>query len=221
MLDALPVTFGDFRIDPANACLWRGHEILPLTPKTFAVLRYLAEHPSQLVTKEDLFQAIWPETVVGDAVLSVSIAKLRKALGDDPRAPQFIATVHKRGYRFIGCISGHTPVLGSQYSGERSSHSPVRSQQRGPAPQQGGTESIRPVPRLVGRQAELAKLHELFEKALRGERQVIFITGEPGIGKTALVEEFLQHVATTGGIWISRGQCIEHYGVGEPYLPVL
>jgi predicted ATPase/DNA-binding winged helix-turn-helix (wHTH) protein len=221
MLDALPVTFGDFRIDPANACLWRGHEILPLTPKTFAVLRYLAEHPSQLVTKEDLFQAIWPETVVGDAVLSVSIAKLRKALGDDPRAPQFIATVHTRGYRFIGCISGHTPVLGSQYSGERSSHSPVRSQQRGPAPQQGGTESIRPVPRLVGRQAELAKLHELFEKALRGERQVIFITGEPGIGKTALVEEFLQHVATTGGIWISRGQCIEHYGVGEPYLPVL
>jgi predicted ATPase len=93
----------------------------------------------------------------------------------------------------------------------------------------------------VGREAELAQLHGWFEKALQGERQLIFVTGEPGIGKTTLVEAFLFGVRSHegGGVqnanartpnselpstprpWIGRGQCIEHYGTGEPYLPVL
>jgi ABC-type cobalamin/Fe3+-siderophores transport system ATPase subunit len=56
---------------------------------------------------------------------------------------------------------------------------------------------------------------------LAGERQVVFVTGEPGIGKTTLVDTFLQQAAAEGGIWLGRGQCIEHYGPGEAYLPVL
>ncbi len=74
---------------------------------------------------------------------------------------------------------------------------------------------------LGGREAELAQLHKWLEKALGGERQIVFVTGEPGIGKTTLVEAFLAQLAANGNLWIGRGQCIEHYGAGEAYLPVL
>ncbi|MGH8058753.1 MAG: winged helix-turn-helix domain-containing protein, partial [Candidatus Entotheonellia bacterium] len=91
--------FGPFRLELAREGLWRGAEALRLRPKTFAALRYLLEHPGRLLSKEELLQAVWPEVAVGEAVLSVTLAELRKALGDDPRAPQFIETVHRRGYR--------------------------------------------------------------------------------------------------------------------------
>jgi predicted ATPase len=74
---------------------------------------------------------------------------------------------------------------------------------------------------LVGREAELALLHERLRSALAGERQIVFVTGEAGIGKTAFVTTFLQQIAQRADIWIARGQCIEHYGAGEAYLPVL
>ncbi len=73
----------------------------------------------------------------------------------------------------------------------------------------------------MGRETELAQLHRWLAKALHGERQIVFATGEPGIGKTTLVEAFLQQVATDPQVRIGRGQCIEHYGAGEAYLPVL
>jgi chromosomal replication initiation ATPase DnaA len=73
----------------------------------------------------------------------------------------------------------------------------------------------------VGREQELARLHELFARAQRGERQTLFVFGEPGIGKTALVDCFLDQVRTNGSVRIGRGQCIEHYGPGEAYLPIL
>jgi DNA-binding winged helix-turn-helix (wHTH) protein len=96
--------FGPFHLDPANACVWRGMDVLPLTPKAFAVLHYLVEHPGRLVSKEDLLAAVWPDTVVGDAVLKTCIRELRKVLGDAVKAPQFLETAHWRGYRFIGKI---------------------------------------------------------------------------------------------------------------------
>jgi len=73
----------------------------------------------------------------------------------------------------------------------------------------------------VGRELELAQLHTYFAKALHGERQIIFVAGEPGIGKTTLVEAFLQQVIAEDDFWLGRGQCIEHYGAGEAYLPLL
>ena len=74
---------------------------------------------------------------------------------------------------------------------------------------------------LVGREAELNQLLGRLEKALQGERQVVFVTGEAGIGKTTLVEAFLDQIASREEVWIGQGQCIEHYGAGEAYLPVL
>src|SRR5215468_8391936 len=93
--------FEDFRLDPVNARLWRGAEPLALPPKVFHVLHYLVTHSDQLVTKDELLDTIWPNTTVTDAVVRVAIGTLRKAL-DDTRHPfRFIATVPRRGYRFL------------------------------------------------------------------------------------------------------------------------
>src|SRR5262245_37536050 len=97
--------FPPFRMDVANACLWRGSRPVHLTPKAFSLLRYLAERPGQLATKEALLDAVWPGTVVCDAVLKVCVREIRKAIGDAPDAPRFLATVHCRGYRFVAPVS--------------------------------------------------------------------------------------------------------------------
>src|SRR5262245_379086 len=88
--------FDGFRLDPDNACLWRGTELIRLQPKTFDVLRHLVAHAGRLVTKAALLDACWHDTVVGDAALTVCIAELRKALGDSADASRLIATVHRR-----------------------------------------------------------------------------------------------------------------------------
>jgi DNA-binding winged helix-turn-helix (wHTH) protein len=92
--------FGDFRLDPDNACLWRGAQAIALTPKAFDVLHYLVTHPDRLVTKDTLLDAVWPETAISDTVVRIAIGELRRALGDTAQASRFIATVHRRGYAF-------------------------------------------------------------------------------------------------------------------------
>jgi DNA-binding winged helix-turn-helix (wHTH) protein len=206
--------FAPFRLDPTNACLWCRAQALTLTPKAFAVLHHLVEHAGQLVTKAALLDAVWPNTAVSEAVLKVCIGEIRKALGDMARAPQFIATVYRRGYRFIApvTVADHAEV--EPLAGSPSPAGPAIS-----AP----TSLLTPrhaVP-LVGRQTELARLHHWLEEARHGKRQVVFVTGEAGIGKTAVVETFLAQVVTDTRLFIARGQCVEHYGPGEAYLPML
>jgi len=76
--------------------------------------------------------------------------------------------------------------------------------------------------RLVGRARALGELRDCLRKTLRGQRQIVFITGEPGIGKTALVDEFESRAAAdVSGLRIARGQCVEGYGGKEPYYPML
>src|SRR5215813_13932099 len=109
------IEFPPFHVDVANEQLWRGQEQIHLRPKTFAALRYLIAHAHQLVTKETLFQVLWPETSVSDSVLMVCIRELRKALGDDARAPRFIETVHGRGYRWLASLRSASPVPSSEF----------------------------------------------------------------------------------------------------------
>ena len=154
---------------------------MKLTPKAFVALRYFVAHPGQLVTKDDLFAVVWPETVVTEATLASCIQALRRALRDKATAPRYLETVHRRGYRFLPAVTTATPVVSSQHSVASSSSSPAPS-------------TPHPAPTLVGRESELAQLHEWLEKALSGERQLVFVTGEPGIGKTSLVEAFLSGV---------------------------
>src|SRR5688500_5671960 len=112
--------FGPFRLELGNERLWQGPEEVILRPKSFAVLQYLVAQPGRLVTREEVLQAVWPGITVSDAVLTVCIGEIRRALQDSHQAPQFIETVHRRGYRFLGTITA-TPVSGGAPGLERSS----------------------------------------------------------------------------------------------------
>lgn len=212
-LPSTHLSFPPFRFDPANASLWKGSQVIPLRPKTFAVLHYLLTRAGQLVTKDELLKALWSGLRVSETLPKDSVVELRKAFGDDPREPRFIETVHGRGYRFIAPLTTASPVSGS--------HLQVSGSANNKESQQRTTWSLRPETSLVGRHAELLQLRKWLEKADNGKRQVIFVTGEPGIGKTALVETFLKRLSPRTELLIGRGQCIEQYGAGEAYLPVL
>jgi DNA-binding winged helix-turn-helix (wHTH) protein len=92
------LTFGPFRLEPANARLCRGNDRVTLPPKPFNVLCHLAGRPGKLVTKDELLEAVWPKLHISESSLSVAINALRSALGDVSKAPHYIETVTRRGY---------------------------------------------------------------------------------------------------------------------------
>ncbi|HTA60734.1 MAG TPA: AAA family ATPase [Candidatus Baltobacteraceae bacterium] len=188
--------FHAFRLDTVNHCLWRGEERVLLAPKAFDVLRYLVEHADRLVTQEELLNALWPETYVNPEVIKKYILGIRKALGDPRDKPEFIETFPRRGYQFIAPVS-------EVISG---------------APTGCGTNATR---NMVGREGAMAELDDYLGQALNSQRQVVFITGEAGIGKTTLVDVFHQEVANRPNLRIIRGQCVEGFGGKEAYYPVL
>src|SRR5215831_16991152 len=152
--------FGPFRLDTVNHCLWRANERAPLTPKAFDVLRYLVEHPGRLVTQEELLEALWPETYVNPELIKKYILGIRKVLGDQHANPVFIETLPKRGYQFIAPVTDHVSHARDPYHG--------------------------PTSTMVGRAGPLGELQAAFKRALGGHRQIIFVAGETGIGKTTL-----------------------------------
>src|SRR5215216_3437504 len=102
--------FGPFRLDPANARLTRGRLAVPLKPKPFDVLAHLVRRAGRLVTQDELIGAVWPDTIVGDSSLKSCVRQIRRALGDRVRNPQFIETVHRRGYRFVAAVTAGGPA---------------------------------------------------------------------------------------------------------------
>jgi predicted ATPase/DNA-binding winged helix-turn-helix (wHTH) protein len=200
------LVFGPFRLDLRDERLWRGHEAIQLSRKTFAVLCCLVTQAGQLVTKEALLEAVWPETVVSESILTVAMRTLRRVLGDQARTPCFIETVHDRGYRFIAPVSATMPLEPSLMTGRP--HHPLPATVSRPE-------------LFVGRDAELIQLAQWWATVQQGQRQVGCLVGEPGIGKTALVETFIAQVSAAEDVWVGHGQCMDHYGAGEPYLPVL
>jgi predicted ATPase/DNA-binding winged helix-turn-helix (wHTH) protein len=207
MMQRKQILFGPFRFDESNECLWRGNQAIQLRPKAFAVLKYLIDRNGTLVTKQQLLDDVWPETFVGDAVLKDSIRQLRHALDDDPKAPLFIETAHRRGYRFIAQLVDGAEQRPVQFSAP-SSAQPIDS------------TNIPSVPaNILGRETAFAQMQKCLDMALAGHVQILFVTGEAGIGKTTLVEAFLEQIGSD--ICVLRGQCLEQYGSGEAYLPIL
>ena len=90
--------------DPHRQALLRGDEPVPLTPKVFEMLTAFLERPGELLPKEELMERLWPDTFVEEANLAQNVAVLRKALGDNPKTPRYIATVAGRGYRFVADV---------------------------------------------------------------------------------------------------------------------
>src|SRR5438270_8998537 len=95
------ITFPPFQLDLSAGRLSCRSKPVDLPPKAFGVLRYLAERPGQLVSKEELLHGIWPDVHVSGDVLKVTIAEIRRILADPCREPRIIETAHRRGYRFI------------------------------------------------------------------------------------------------------------------------
>jgi DNA-binding winged helix-turn-helix (wHTH) protein/predicted ATPase len=186
-------------LDLEHEQLWRGGQARHLRPKSFALLRYLVAHPGRVLSKDELVQAVWPETAISDGVLTVSISEIRQALGDAAQAPQYLETVPRRGYRWRGALPTTGPL---------------------PAPAASHPAAPRPPLLPIGREAEVMQLHQWIAQARGGMRQVGFVTGEAGIGKTTVVDAFLAQVAQAPDLWLARGQCVESYGASEAYLPV-
>jgi hypothetical protein len=151
---------------------------------------------------------------VSESALTSRLKAARRAVGDSGREQRVIGTVHGRGYRFLAPIreTGPAPV-GAVDQRERAVSGSATLPLRGAEPREAGFEAA-PAP--VGREAELARLVELWGSAERGRRQVVFVTDEAGIGKTTLVEGFAAATADR----VARGQCLEQRGAPEPYLPV-
>lgn len=201
-----PLRFDEFELDEENALLTKGGRPVALPPKAFAVLCALAKQPGKLTRKEDLLDAVWGHRHVSESVLKTTISQVRTALSDPAAKPRYIETASRRGYRFIGVILG----------------APVPARVAAPPSPQMPAEVkpavTEPRPSMIGRTAPLAKLHAAWRSVVSGNRSVFWIAGDAGVGKTTLVEQFISELP---GVLVLRGQCVEQYGAGEPYLPVL
>ena len=190
------IRFGPFRLDPAQG-LKRGQRDVRLTPKSLAVLALLAGQPGRVVTKDELFETVWQDTAVSDAALATCIQEIRRALGDHSRDPRFVETVHRRGYRFVARTTDDA-AAGPSEAPRLPAQTP-----------------------LVGREREIGVLIEAFDRARKRERQLCLITGEAGAGKTAVLSETLARLRERDHVAVTWANCVEQYGSGEPYQPLL
>jgi len=188
--------FGAFVLDEAEGCLWRGGERLALTRKQLALLQHLLGQAGRLVPAAELLRAVWGDATVDAGVLKVTMRRLRRTLGDDATRPRFIENVHGRGYRFLRPAAAEADAA------------------LVPGPEAPGL--------VIGRERELAWLVRRLDAALGGTRQVAFVAGEPGIGKTTLLETFAASVArAVPDGRVAWGRCTQPRTTGEPYRAVL
>ena len=210
----LRVRFGEFELDEANALLIHSGSGVALSPTPFKLLCTLVRHAGSLLTKHALLDEVWGHRFVSDSVLKGTISDIRTTLGDDSRNPSFIETVARRGYRFIAVpISVHAPNPSGLARAPQSAHLPQHAKQRlavsaGPARAKA----------FIGRGSTVERLHRAWERAAAGARAIVWIAGEPGIGKSSLVEHFESSLELDACV---RGQCVQQYGSGEPYHAVL
>jgi DNA-binding response OmpR family regulator len=104
------LSIGEFVLDESNARLTKDGEPLDLPPKAFSVLCLLVRNNQRLVTKDELLDAVWGHRHVSESVLKTIINQLRTLLGDDPRAPRYIETLNRRGYRFVAQVAPASTV---------------------------------------------------------------------------------------------------------------
>jgi DNA-binding winged helix-turn-helix (wHTH) protein len=194
--DPVRARFDRFDLDESNARLLCDGRPVALAPTPFAVLCALVRHSGSLLTKNTLLDQVWGHQFVSESVLKTVISELRTVLEDDARQPRFIETVSRRGYRFIAATIPLAPLAAEATVQGRSSE---------------GSS-------FIGRVDALSQLHANWAVACTAKRRVVWVAGEPGIGKTSLIEHFIAGLGDSVSI---RGQCVEQYGAGEPYLPVL
>jgi len=205
--------FGPFELDVRAGELRTPDRRVRLQQQPFQILMLLLDSAGEVVTREEIRRALWSDGTFVEFEHSIGTAmkKLRQALGDDAADPRYIETLTRRGYRWLVPVEWEASRTGESRGMTSAS---VRHE---------ADEPHVPVHvRLVGRDRALGELRACLRRASEGQRQIAFITGESGIGKTALADEFQrQAAADVPGIRIARGQCVEGYGGKEVYYPVL
>jgi DNA-binding winged helix-turn-helix (wHTH) protein len=106
------ISFGPFAFDRQSRLLWRDGAEIALPPRVLGVLEVLIDRPGQVVARQDLLDGVWKDAFVTDTSLAEAVSFLRQALGDDPQAPRYIQTVHRRGYRFLPAVTEEPPARG-------------------------------------------------------------------------------------------------------------
>ena len=195
--------FGPFRLDVRERRLACETRPVPLRGKVFDTLCVLVENAGSLLRKDELMKAIWPDSVVEENNLEHNLCVLRKILGANGGGRKFIETVPRQGYRFVGDVRAIDAI------------------DEAPAAPHPAMHLVGPPAFIAERDFEMRQLQSALDRASLGARQVVFLTGEAGIGKTTLVNNFLAGIADFGPMQICLGECIDQRGPGEAYMPVL
>ncbi len=195
--------------------LYCDNKIVALERRAVQVLRYLVANHDRVVSKEELLEAVWPDTFITDGVLKRAISQARRALGDGAEESKFIETYHGRGYRFVAQVITRTLPPIEFNPGKASAPEPPAKPAvavKEPVPvtaENAATEMPKPAPassgipeynQLVGREIELAHLHGDYRRVLEGAGRPVLVIGESGVGKTQLAREFANQARTQGAI---------------------
>jgi DNA-binding winged helix-turn-helix (wHTH) protein len=213
--------FAAFQLDVKAGALRKGTKRIRLQNQPFQILLLLLENPGELITREQIQEKLWTADTVVEFEHSIGTAlkKLRQALGDDASNPRYIETLSRRGYRWLVPVTWEESSAGATGMALESLE-PVAESRESAAP-----PVVRNIPEhapLVGRRGDLDRLKAALQQMLSGHRQIVFISGDSGIGKTALVDEFARQAEqSVPGLLIARGQCVEGYGGKESYYVVL
>jgi DNA-binding winged helix-turn-helix (wHTH) protein/tetratricopeptide (TPR) repeat protein len=217
--------FGPHRLDLKRQQLWTGDVPVALQPKAWALLLLLLDRPGELVSADELMSTLWPQGEVTPKALTNRIVELRKALGDDPRAPQLIQTVHRRGYRLLATVS-----RGDDAAGPAAAPAHPAAPAAGPSALR-STQAPAARAVLAGREAEQALLARQWALAGQGRRRLVLLAGEAGMGKTALAEAFAETVLAqqpsgpgdypAARVLLGRGPSLQQSAEREALAPLL
>ena len=197
-------SFEDFELDDSKRELRRAGVVLSVEPQVFEVLLYLLQHRDRVVSKDELLENVWRTRFVTESALTSRIKAGRRALLDSGRDQRMIRTLHGRGYRFLAPVE------------ERPSDGAVRRTSARP----GAVTEVDQRPLVVGREEEVQFLFRRLGDALAGSRRSVVVTGEAGLGKSTLIETFIDQALQRQEAIVARGQSLEQQGVREPYMPV-
>lgn len=179
---------GEWTVQPSLNRLAAEGRLLKVEPKQMDVMVALASRAGEVVSKEELANAVWPDVFVTESVITRAIVGLRRALGDDAKNPRFIETIAKRGYRLLLSPAAIPSATGAPELESRAR--PALGVER-------STTSVRSNPYSVGQWVRGQKFHgraDLLHELLVGERQAIWLLGSRAVGKTSTLRQ-LEHLA--------------------------
>jgi predicted ATPase/DNA-binding winged helix-turn-helix (wHTH) protein len=187
--------FGEFILDEAKGCVLKAGKEIKLRPKVYEALKYLVRNAGRLIGKQELIQAVWPDSFVTDDSLVQCTVELRRALDD--RDQQLLKTVPRRGYLFNAQV---TPITARDAHSDNADSSEAMEGRASGASKLAKSRIDLPTPRtsLIGREQEMAEAVEFLDKA---NVRLLTITGAGGAGKTRLaiaVASAIAHRFTAG-----------------------